>query len=261
MAAPRERRLAPRPAPAAASAWQPCGVASQPPSRRRGALPRLPALRRWYARGKRVALELVQALNALHSRSIIHMDVKVGGRRPARSAAAVGVPALLALHSPGAGLGCHQPCACVWHPAGKHPHPTPLPLLVGLPYQPLPVQSSNVLLTSTGTAKLAGAQRGGAGCGGMQSSARGACSPAPAWVLSLGRTLTPAPAPALPPRADVGLARLQRGTFLSELPVVVGTFAWMVSGGGAHGGQAWRGGTHAMLACLRADTAPPPAGT
>lgn len=26
--------------------------------------------------------------------------------------------------------------------------------------------------------------------------------------------------------ADVGLARLRRGTYLSEMPTVVGTFAW-----------------------------------
>ncbi|KAL4421640.1 hypothetical protein ABPG75_010931 [Micractinium tetrahymenae] len=70
----------------------------------------------WYRRGRRIALEITKAINFLHAKSVVHMDIK----------------------------------------------------------------SSNVLLTGMGVAKL----------------------------------------------ADVGLARLQTGTFLSDLPLT-GTFAWV----------------------------------
>ncbi|KAL4419965.1 hypothetical protein ABPG75_007063 [Micractinium tetrahymenae] len=71
----------------------------------------------WYARGRHVAVDIAKALNFLHSKGCVHMDIK----------------------------------------------------------------SSNVLLTGSGTAKL----------------------------------------------ADIGLARLQQGTHLSDMPNACGTFAWM----------------------------------
>lgn len=89
-----------------------------------------------------------------------------------------------------------------------------------------PCQPSAVLLTGTGTAKLAGGWVGGGPMTARLAAAGGACHVTPAAPLQARNSCRARFVPA--PRADVGTAHIQRGTYLSDLTGgAVGTLAWM----------------------------------